>query len=1123
MKKQACGSFTTLDGETFYRIENYDCMEDFFMTITSSSDIWNFCWSQGGITAGRVNSDFAIFPYYTADKVSDAKLTTGHYAAIAVNGKNGTEIWEPFASLLSGTGSRFKKEEGITRNIYKNANGTKVWFEEVNEKLGLSFRYGWTSSAKFGLVRLAKIENLTGEAKTLSVLDGCRNIMPACTDASFQNNNSVLLDAYKQTDLDEKDNIALFSLSSVVTDKAEPSEGLLANVSWFTTKEALLLPSSTIEAFFEAEGDISKLQASKVVKGERASCFIARCVKLGAKESDSWEQVFDTSLTQSRVAELAKTIADRNEARKLLLADIDAGENLMTSYLKEADGIQNTAATMTSIHHQANVMFNIMRGGFFADNGRINAPDLLAFIKSRNEAKYEAAKKALGDLADKYSLEKDVILEKISATKDAQLTRLALEYMPIIFSRRHGDPSRPWNRFNIRLLDADKNPILNYEGNWRDIFQNWEALAMSYPSYIPNMTAKFLNAMTADGFNPYRISRAGVDWECPEPDNPWAQYGYWGDHQVIYLEKFLELWNKADSASFLASLNDSLYTSSNIPYRLKSYEEILKAPHSSIAFDKKLSDELIAKSKSYGSDAKLVMAKDGQPALLSFTAKLLQIVIAKTANLVPGGGIWMNTQRPEWNDANNALAGWGLSVVTLCYLNRMLTFLIDTYSKAEQKSFTVPKVIANCFADLTKLYKGTDIKKAITSDSERKAFTDRAGKIFEAERNELYAKGYEAGCTELNREELVDSLKAMLDMVKESIVVNKREDGLYHTYNTMIASGSGMKIVRLQEMLEGQVAVLSSGLLDSDETLSVLNALKKSPLFENRQQSYILYPNKNLPSFMEKNNVSEEKVKPVASLLAKTGNAIMEKDVNGIWHFNPSFHNARIMEEKVLALPQDKKPSAEELAALHKIYEDTFCHQNFTGRSGTFYAYEGLGSIYWHMVSKLLLAVQEHTLLAYETGDKNAAALKDAYYDVRRGLSFNKTPELYGAFPSDPYSHTPSGKGAKQPGMTGQVKEEVLTRWGELGVGITEGKAHFAPQILNADEFFAEGDAKDKLCFSWCGTPVSYTKSTEPGVTLTFADGSTSAHNGCELTAEETKKLFARNGSIKQIDVCVKM
>ena len=87
-----------------------------------------------------------------------------------------------------------------------------------------------------------------------------------------------------------------------------------------------------------------------------------------------------------------------------------------------------------------------------------------------------------------------------------------MEYLPLTFSRRHGDPSRPWNRFSIDLKNPDGSQKLNYQGNWRDIFQNWEALALSYPRSISNMVAKFLNAMTADGFNPYRITREGIDW-----------------------------------------------------------------------------------------------------------------------------------------------------------------------------------------------------------------------------------------------------------------------------------------------------------------------------------------------------------------------------------------------------------------------------------------------------------------------------------------------------------------------------------------------------------------------------------------------------------------------------------
>ena len=86
----------------------------------------------------------------------------------------------------------------------------------------------------------------------------------------------------------------------------------------------------------------------------------------------------------------------------------------------------------------------------------------------------------------------------------------------------------------------DGSKVLDYQGNWRDIFQNWEALAHAYPEFIEGMIYKFLNATTFDGYNPYRVTKDGFDWETIEPDNPRAYIGYWGDHQIIYLLKFLE-------------------------------------------------------------------------------------------------------------------------------------------------------------------------------------------------------------------------------------------------------------------------------------------------------------------------------------------------------------------------------------------------------------------------------------------------------------------------------------------------------------------------------------------------------------------------------------------------------
>lgn len=61
------GEEVTIEGETYYKISTVDRMRPFFMSIVSHSDHWMFLASNGGLSAGRVNSDYALFPYYTDD------------------------------------------------------------------------------------------------------------------------------------------------------------------------------------------------------------------------------------------------------------------------------------------------------------------------------------------------------------------------------------------------------------------------------------------------------------------------------------------------------------------------------------------------------------------------------------------------------------------------------------------------------------------------------------------------------------------------------------------------------------------------------------------------------------------------------------------------------------------------------------------------------------------------------------------------------------------------------------------------------------------------------------------------------------------------------------------------
>jgi len=280
----------------------------------------------------------------------------------------------------------------------------------------------------------------------------------------------------------------------------------------------------------------------------------------------------------------------------------------------------------------------------------------------------------------------------------------------------------------------------------------------------------------------------------------------------------------------------------------------------------------------------------------------------------------------------------------------------------------------------------------------------------------------------------------------------------------------------------------------------------------------------------------------IAALTAEGDQRLLIRDQAGVYHFNGRFRNANDAAAVLDSLAQE--PDYAEWAVAERgfildLFETTFNHRAFTGRSGTFFAYEGLGSIYWHMVSKLLLAAQESYQQAVDEGAETAVieSLADAYYDIRLGIGFNKSPDIYGAFPTDPYSHTPMGNGARQPGMTGQVKEEILTRWGELGITLKEGMLYFSPTLLRPDEFLqVSGEFKyvniggdvetlvlspDSLAFTFCQVPVIYQRGSEPQILVVYENGHIKELPGRHLDAVTTKQILNRDGGIKSVQVTI--
>ena len=71
------GEFVTFGDERYYAIRNVDAMAPFFISVISSADHWLFVSSTGGLTAGRVSPETALFPYIPVDRVHESFPHTG--------------------------------------------------------------------------------------------------------------------------------------------------------------------------------------------------------------------------------------------------------------------------------------------------------------------------------------------------------------------------------------------------------------------------------------------------------------------------------------------------------------------------------------------------------------------------------------------------------------------------------------------------------------------------------------------------------------------------------------------------------------------------------------------------------------------------------------------------------------------------------------------------------------------------------------------------------------------------------------------------------------------------------------------------------------------------------------
>ncbi|MDE2956981.1 MAG: hypothetical protein OXU68_08265 [Bacteroidota bacterium] len=1124
------GRLLEIAGDQVYCITHVDRMQPFLVALASPSDHWMFLSSTGALTAGRRSSEGALFPYVTDDKLHDAASHTGPKTLILVERQHQTLLWEPFTDRYEGL-------YRITRILRKGSMGNRITFEEINHDLSLRFEYSWQIAPSFGFVRQARLESLWKFPIRVRVLDGLQNVLPPGVPTALQDTRSTLVDGYKISEIEQ--GIGLFRLSSLIVDRPEPAEALLANTVWSigpsarpqVTPKNILLSSRQLSLF--RQGQV--IQSEHIQRAVRGAFFTEYTWRINPEKSVDWSLIANVEQGVGDVARLLEQIKDRAALRTDLLLDLRKGDRELRAIVAAADGHQYTSDRTHDQRHGLNTLYNIQRGGIPVDRIHVRKSDLLAFVRTRN--------RTLTDKPFWDQMPAQCDLDKLPSCDDPQLNRLLAEYMPLGYGRRHGDPSRPWNRFNIELHDENGHLRLHYEGNWRDVFQNWEALACSYPLLLPRMIAVFVNASTADGYNPYRISRSGIDWEVPDPNDPWSHIGYWGDHQIVYLLRLLEQAEAYYPGMLATILSERAYAYANVPYRLGSLDETLADSHCGIRFDTALNDQIRKHVQDIGSDGCLLPDAEGQPVLVTLAEKLLVPVLAKLSNFVPGAGIWMNTDRPEWNDALNGMPGRGCSMITLQHLHAHLQLLGRLFKSRDTQSIAISGAVAKLITRTGDALSALNPTQAAIDPAARKSALEELGRAGTEYRRTLYQEGLSGPPTQVGFDELTRFAEAARRAITPTLRGARTDSGLHHAYFWMTPmADSTLAISPNLLMLEGQVAALESGLLTGTEAAELLDTLRKSALWSKAQQSFLLYPDQPPKRFMSLNSIGANhlvRCSLVRKMIAAGDGRLIGRNPTGDYYFHHALINEKRLEQLLDELKLDGYAKAvnRDRIRILTLYRELFGQDKFNGRATRFFKYEGLGCVYWHMVSKLMLAVQRVFWKAKEADESAAvlAALARHYYFIRKGLGYDWDPGQFGAFPVDPHSHSSSDTRARQPGLTGRVKEDLLARWGELGVRVAEGRITFDPALLRKSEFlarlgllrtfdWAQEEAiielkPGSLGFTLCQVPIIYTLTDAPRLTLLRAGEGTLTRGALTLTRPESKAIFGRTGSIRRIEV----
>jgi hypothetical protein len=121
--------------------------------------------------------------------------------------------------------------------------------------------------------------------------------------------------------------------------------------------------------------------------------------------------------------------------------------------------------------------------------------------------------------------------------------------------------------------------------------------------------------------------------------------------------------------------------------------------------------------------------------------------------------------------------------------------------------------------------------------------------------------------------------------------------------------------------------------------------------------------------------------------------------------------------------------------------------------------------------------------------------------------------------------------------MTGQVKEDIISRFREIGIKIRDGKIIINPSLLRKEEFLKKEEMftyydltgkeqkihcrKNSFAITYCQVPFIYNLSNTEKIVVHKANEEVIKLDNLELKEEVSQSIFNRKGEIKKVEVFI--